>query len=103
MVNIVKFAQFYCIYLLSSAQMSAGEKQIRCFYKKTIYSMVVLPSGIGTLYTVRIFGGLQAAGMSRIISCFFEIISAKYHLKESLPLHVTHDCPFRLLITGSAF
>ena len=78
MVNIVKFAQFYCIYLLSSAQMSAGEKQIRCFYKKTIYSMVVLPSGIGTLYTVRIFGGLQAAGMSRIISCFFEIISAKY-------------------------
>ena len=51
--------------------------------------MVVLPSGIGTLYTVRIFGGLQAAGMSRIISCFFEIISAKYRLKESLPLHVT--------------
>ena len=94
MVNIVKFAQFYCIYLLSFAQMSAGE---------TIYSMVVLPSGIGTLYTVRIFGGLQAAGMSRIISCFFEIISAKYRLKESLPLHVTHDCPFRLLITGSAF
>ena len=85
MVNIVKFAQFYCIYLLSSAQMS------------------VLPSGIGTLYTVRIFGGLQAAGISRIISCFFEIISAKYRLKESLPLHVTHDCPFRLLITGSAF
>lgn len=71
MVNIVKFAQFYCIYLLSSEQMSAGEKQIRCFYKKTIYSMVVLPSGIGTLYTVRIFGGLQAAGISRIISCFF--------------------------------
>ena len=103
MVNIVKFAQFYCIYLLSSAQMSAEEKQIRCFYKKTIYSMVVLPSGIGTLYTVRIFGGLQAAGMSRIISFFFEIISAKYRLKESLPLHVTHDCPFRLLITGSAF
>ena len=103
MVNIVKFAQFYCIYLLSSAQMSAEEKQIRCFYKKTIYSMVVLPSGIGTLYTVRIFGGLQAAGMSRIISCFFEIISAKYRLKESFPLHVTHDCPFRLLITGSAF
>ena len=34
MVNIVKFAQFYCIYLLSSEQMSAGEKQIRCFYKK---------------------------------------------------------------------
>ena len=68
MVNIVKFAQFYCIYLLSFAQMSAEEKQIRCFYKKTIYSMVVLPSGIGTLYTVRIFGGLQAAGMSRIIS-----------------------------------
>ena len=93
MVNIVKFAQFYCIYLLSSAQMSAGEKQIRCFYKKTIYSMAVLSSGIGTLYTVRIFGGLQAAGMSRIISCFFEIISAKYRLKESLPLHVTHDCP----------
>lgn len=60
--------------------------------------MVVLPSGIGTLYTVRIFGGLQAAGISRIISCFFEIISAKYRLKESLPLHVTHDCPFRLLI-----
>ena len=56
MVNIVKFAQFYCIYLLSSAQMSAGEKQIRCFYKKTIYSMAVMPSGIGTLYTVRIFG-----------------------------------------------
>ena len=99
MVNIVKFAQFYCIYLLSFAQMSAEEKQIRCFYKKTIYSMVVLPSGIGTLYTVRIFGGLQAAGMSRIISCFF----AKYRLKKSLPLHVTHDCPFRLLITGSAF
>ena len=47
--------------------------------------MVVLPSGIGTLYTVRIFGGLQAAGMSRIISCFFEIISAKYRLKESFP------------------
>ena len=88
MVNIVKFAQFYCIYLLSFAQMSAGEKQIRCFYKKTIYSMVVLPSGIGTLYTVRIFGGLQAAGMSRIISCFFEIISAKYRLKESLPLSI---------------
>ena len=103
MVNIVKFAQFYCIYLPSSAQMSAGGKQIRCFYKKTIYSMVVLPSGIGTLYTVRIFGSLQASDMSRIISCFFEIISAKYRLKESLPLHVTHDCPFRLLITGSAF
>ena len=34
MVNIVKFAQFYCIYLLSFAQMSAEEKQIRCFYKK---------------------------------------------------------------------
>ena len=34
MVNIVKFAQFYCIYLPSSAQMSAEEKQIRCFYKK---------------------------------------------------------------------
>ena len=55
MVNIVKFAQLYCIYLLSSAQMSAVEKQIRCFYKKTICSMVVLPSGIWTLYTVRIF------------------------------------------------
>lgn len=66
--------------------------------------MVVLPSGIGILYTVRIFGGLQAAGISRIISCFFVIISAKYRLKESFPLHVTHDCPpFRLLITGSAF
>ena len=102
MVNIVKFAQFYCIYLLSSAQMSAGEKQIRCFYKK-IYSMVVLPSGIGILYTVRILDVLQTAGMSRIISYFFEIISAKYRLKESFPLHVTHDCPFRLLITGSAF
>lgn len=97
MVNIVKFAQFYCIYLPSSAQMSAGGKQIRCFYKKTIYSMVVLPSGIGTLYTVRIFGGLQAAGISRIISCFFEIISAKYRLKESFPLHVTHDCPLSII------
>ena len=103
MVNIVKFAQFYCIYLLSSAQMSAVEKQICCFYKKTIYSMVVLPSEIGTLYTIRIWDGLRAAGMSRIIPCFFEIISAKYRLKESFPLHVTHDCPFRLLITGSAF
>ena len=103
MVNIVKFAQFYCIYLLSSAQMSAGEKQIRCFYKKTIYSMAVMPSGIGILYTVRILDVLQTAGMSRIISYFFEIISAKYRLKESFPLHVTHDCPFRLLITGSAF
>ena len=103
MVNIVKFAQFYCIYLLSFAQMSAGEKQIRCFYKKTIYSMVVLPSGIGTLYTVRIFGGLQAAGISRIISCFFEIISAKYRLKESLPLHVTHDCPLSIIDHRACF
>ena len=103
MVNIVKFAQFYCIYLLSSAQMSALEMQFLCFYKKTILSVVILPDEIRILYTVRIFGGLQAAGMSRIISCFFEIISAKYRLKESLPLHVTHDCPFRLLITGSAF
>ena len=59
--------------------------------------MVVLPSGIGTLYTVRIFGGLQAAGISRIISCFFEIISAKYRLKESFPLHVTHDCPLSII------
>ena len=54
MVNIVKFAQLYCIYLLSSAQMSAVEMQIRCFYKKTICSMVVLSSGMGILYTVRI-------------------------------------------------
>ena len=46
MVNIVKFAQFYCIYLLSSEQMSAGEKQIRCFYKKTILSVVILPDEI---------------------------------------------------------
>ena len=59
--------------------------------------MVVLPSGIGTLYTVRIFGSLQAADMSRIISCFFEIISAKYRLKESFPLHVTHDCPLSII------
>lgn len=71
MVNIVKFAQFYCIYLLSFAQMSAGEKQIRCFYKKTIYSMVVLPSEIGTLYTICIWDGLRAAGMFRIISYSF--------------------------------
>ena len=55
MVNIVKFAQFYCIYLLSSEQMSAGEKQIRCFYKKTILSVVILLDEIRILYTVRIF------------------------------------------------
>ena len=55
MVNIVKFAQFYCIYLLSSAQMSAEEKQIRCFYKKTILSVVILLDEIRILYTVRIF------------------------------------------------
>lgn len=71
MVNIVKFAQFYCIYLLYSVQMSAVEKQIRCFYKKTIYSMVVLPSEIGTLYTTRIWDDLRAAGMFRIISYSF--------------------------------
>ena len=61
--------------------------------KKTILSVVILPDEIRILYTVRIFGGLQAAGISRIISCFFEIISAKYRLKESFPLYVTHDCP----------
>ena len=54
MVNIVKFAQFYCIYLLSSAQMSAEEKQIRCFYKKTIYAMVVLSDMVRILYTAHI-------------------------------------------------
>ena len=54
MVNIVKFAQFYCIYLLSSAQMSAEEKQIRCFYKKTIYSMAVLSDMVRILYTAHI-------------------------------------------------
>ena len=103
MVNIVKFAQFYCIYLLSSAQMSAVEKQIRCFYKKTIYSMAVMPSGIGILYTVRILDVLQAAGISRIISCFFEIISKKYRLPESFfPLHGSRQTPLRLLVTGPA-
>lgn len=55
MVNIVKFAQFYCIYLLSSAQMSALEMQFLCFYKKTILSVVILPDEIRILYTVRIF------------------------------------------------
>ncbi len=55
MVNIVKFAQFYCIYLLSSAQMSALEMQFRCFYKKTILSVVILLDEIRILYTVRIF------------------------------------------------
>lgn len=54
MVNIVKFAQFYCIYLLSSAQMSALEMQFRCFYKKLL-SVVILPDEIRILYTVRIF------------------------------------------------
>lgn len=54
MVNIVKFAQFYCIYLLSFAQMSAEEKQIRCFYKKTIYSMAVLSDMVRILYTAHI-------------------------------------------------
>ena len=55
MVNIVKFAQFYCIYLLSSAQMSALEMQFRCFYKKKILPVVILPDKIRILYTVRIF------------------------------------------------
>lgn len=55
MVNIVKFAQFYCIYLLSSAQMSALKMQFRCFYKKTILSVVILLDEIRILYTVRIF------------------------------------------------
>ena len=65
--------------------MSAGEKQIRCFYKKTIYAMVVLSDMVRILYTAHICRGLQAAGISRIISCFFEIISAKYRLKEAFP------------------
>ena len=72
MVNIVKFAQFYCIYLLSSAQMSALEMQFRCFYKKTIPSVVILPDEIRILYTVRIFHSEHPAG---IISCFHEILS----------------------------
>ena len=55
MVNIVKFAQFYCIYLLSSAQMSALEMQFHCFYKKTIPSVVILPDEIRILYTICIF------------------------------------------------
>ena len=68
MVNIVKFAQFYCIYLLSSAQMSAGEKQIRCFYKKTIYAMVVLSDMVRILYTAHICRQDTDAMYPRIIS-----------------------------------
>lgn len=68
MVNIVKFAQFYCIYLLSSAQMSAEEKQIRCFYKKTIYSMAVLPDMVRILYTAHICWRHTDAMYLRIIS-----------------------------------
>ena len=83
MVNIVKFAQFYCIYLLSSAQMSAEEKQIRCFYKKTIYSMVVLPSGIGTLYTVRIFGSLQAADGQNFVYCTHLLVAYRCHVSPA--------------------
>lgn len=56
MVNIVKFAQFYCIYLLSSVQMSVVGKQIRCFYKKTILSMAVLSGIIRILYPAQICG-----------------------------------------------
>ena len=37
MVNIVKFAQFYCIYLLSSAQMSAGKSRFVVFTKHLFY------------------------------------------------------------------
>ena len=54
MVNIVKFAQFYCIYLLSSVQMSVAGKQIRCFHKKTIHSMAVLPDIVRILYPAHI-------------------------------------------------
>ena len=68
MVNIVKFAQFYCIYLLSSAQMSAEEKQIRCFYKKTIYAMVVLSDMVRILYTAHICRQHTDAMYPRIIS-----------------------------------
>ena len=68
MVNIVKFAQFYCIYLLSFAQMSAGEKQIRCFYKKTIYAMVVLSDMVRILYTAHICRQHTDAMYPRIIS-----------------------------------
>ena len=57
MVNIVKFVQFYCIYLLSFVINVRWGKADSLFLQKTIYSMVVLPSGIGTLYTVRIFDG----------------------------------------------
>ena len=65
MVNIVKFAQFYCIYLLSSAQMSAEEKQIRCFYKKTIYSMAVLSDMESELCILHAFaGGMQMPQVS---------------------------------------
>ena len=49
MVNIVKFAQFYCIYLLSFAFKCPLGKSRFVVFTKTIYSMVVLPSGIGTL------------------------------------------------------
>ena len=61
MVNIVKFAQFYCIYLLSSNTNVV-------FTKKCM----VVPLSIQK----SIFGGLQA-GISCIIFMFFEIISCK--------------------------
>lgn len=68
MVNIVKFAQFYCIYLLSSAQMSAEEKQIRCFYKKQsiLWPSCPIWSEFCILHTFA--GGIQMPCIPRIIS-----------------------------------
>lgn len=70
MVNIVKFAQFYCIYLLSSVQMSVVGKQIRCFYKKTIHSMAVLSDIVRILYPAHICWWHADAMYPRIISYF---------------------------------
>ena len=48
--------------------MSAEEKQIRCFYKKTIYAMVVLSDMVRILYTAHICRQHTDAMYPRIIS-----------------------------------